>query len=278
MALHVLKTIVSETDMNKAREALKKEQSIGEAEKHLLKDVKKISAANIVKCGTYVIGKNVADEIMERNAKRLQDEAERKLRRQKREEELELKRKLAIEDKQRKEKEMEEREKKRALEKETKIIKQRELYLSRYNKAMKIIETKRRLTWTVSDYKTVLMALKKKSDGKLPTTLNQCSICYDNWKDRIMGNIVMAQTPVDELNSTEQVDVSLIREDDDVVHSQVNLVLKESELSEQANIDSSVVEKDGEDSSDCIDENDHEFTNSEFYGDTQSIVRSQILL
>lgn len=111
MALHVLKTIVSENDMNKAREAIKKEQSIGEAEKHLLKDVKKISAANIVKCGTYVIGKNVADEIMERNAKRLQDEAERKLRRQKREEELELKRKLAIEDKQRKEKEMEEREK-----------------------------------------------------------------------------------------------------------------------------------------------------------------------
>jgi hypothetical protein len=59
---------------------------------------------------------------------------------------------------------------------------------------MAIIEMKCRLTWTVSNYKTVLSALKKKSDGKLPTTLNQCSIFYDNWKeDCIMGSIIVME-------------------------------------------------------------------------------------
>jgi hypothetical protein len=84
------------------------------------------------------------------------------------------------------------------------------------------------------------------------------------------------------LNGTQGAAVSLVGDDDDVAHSQVNLVLKESELNnehQQGNIDNSVVETDGKESSEGIDsEKECEFTNSEFYGDTQSIVNSQILL
>jgi hypothetical protein len=66
------------------------------------------------------------------------------------------------------------------------------------NNVMQIIDTKEQhSTWSVKDYKIVLMALKKKSDGALPSTLSQLSECDDNWKDRITGEITMEQTQVD---------------------------------------------------------------------------------
>jgi hypothetical protein len=71
----------------------------------------------------------------------------------------------------------------------------------------------------------------------------------------------------------------MIRDDDIAVHSQINPVLKQSELNNQGNMDNCSIEKEAIESSDCFDsENDCEFTNSEFYGTTQLIVNSQILL
>mmetsp|Transcript_5586 Transcript_5586/g.10613 ORF Transcript_5586/g.10613 Transcript_5586/m.10613 type:complete len:327 (-) Transcript_5586:132-1112(-) len=114
MGMYVLKHIVRETDLAKAREEIEQQKKEGVRKKMLLKDVKKITAANMVKCGEYVIGKSVEQD------------------------------------------------------------------------------------WNVKDYKTVLMSLKKKSDGPLPSTVHELSVCYDNWKDRITGEIAMEQTQVAE--------------------------------------------------------------------------------
>jgi hypothetical protein len=43
----------------------------------------------------------------------------------------------------------------------------------------------RLLNLTVGEYRTVLMVLKKRNDCELPSTINELSPCYDNWKDSI---------------------------------------------------------------------------------------------
>jgi len=47
----------------------------------------------------------------------------------------------------------------------------------------------------------VLLALKKRSDGHLPSTLSELSTCYDNWNDGITGVIAIEQTQVEEKNA-----------------------------------------------------------------------------
>lgn len=43
----------------------------------------------------------------------------------------------------------------------------------------------------------ILVALKKKSDGALLSTLPELSECYDNWKDHVTGLIAREQTQVE---------------------------------------------------------------------------------
>lgn len=277
MGLHVLKTIVAETDLVKARDVLKQEKKTGEDQKQLLKEVKKISAASIIKCGTYVIGKSVAEEITERYEDKMKEEMERQLRRQKRAQEQLLKQEKAFAEKEKKEKQSQEREMKKENEKQAKLKRQCELYMDRYHKARKIVEKKSRLTWTVGEYRTVLMAIKKTSDGKLPTTINELSACYDSWKDRVMGSIVMEQTPVDQVENHDDA----VANEDEIAQSQLYLVLKEDEFTSkhQNNVVDEVglVQQTGE----SIGMKDYESLDSQrsvLFGDTQSTVRSQILL
>lgn len=55
--MHVLKSIVQETDLAKAREEIEQQKKDGVRKKTLLKDMKKITAGNMVRCGEFVIGK-----------------------------------------------------------------------------------------------------------------------------------------------------------------------------------------------------------------------------
>lgn len=58
--------------------------------------------------------------------------------------------------------------------------------------------------WTVTDYRTVLMALKTRSDGALPSRLDDLSKQYDEWEHRITGEIMMDQTQVEVINEGVQ--------------------------------------------------------------------------
>jgi len=79
MGMHVLSHIVRENDIMLARQRIDKEKKAGEREMTKLHQIKKISAANIVRCGHYVIGKDIADEIMDRQIKREQAEHEKRM-------------------------------------------------------------------------------------------------------------------------------------------------------------------------------------------------------
>mmetsp|Transcript_5024 Transcript_5024/g.9550 ORF Transcript_5024/g.9550 Transcript_5024/m.9550 type:complete len:141 (-) Transcript_5024:14-436(-) len=73
---------------------------------------------------------------------------------------------------------------------EEKRKRQQKQYKERYDRVMQIITNKERRTWNVKDYRTsILLPLKQKSDGPLPLTLTELSNCYDEWKDRINGEI-----------------------------------------------------------------------------------------
>jgi len=76
MGMHVLKHIVKETDLAKARETIEEEKKQGLRKKTLLlKDLKRTTAANMVSCGEFVIGKSIEDLIYEKElAKRKADE------------------------------------------------------------------------------------------------------------------------------------------------------------------------------------------------------------
>jgi hypothetical protein len=200
MGMHVLKNIVRETDLAKAREEIEQQKKDGVRKKNLLKDMKKITAGNMVRCGEFVIGKPIEDWIYEKEVERRKFDEEKKERMKARLEARALKEKETLMKKELKEKQRKENEKKKSIADAERKKKQEEQYIERYNKAMVIIETKEKHTWNVKDYKTVLMALKKKSDGALPSTLLELSACYDNWKDRITGVIAMEQTQVVDCN------------------------------------------------------------------------------
>mmetsp|Transcript_5585 Transcript_5585/g.10611 ORF Transcript_5585/g.10611 Transcript_5585/m.10611 type:complete len:413 (-) Transcript_5585:132-1370(-) len=200
MGMYVLKHIVRETDLAKAREEIEQQKKEGVRKKMLLKDVKKITAANMVKCGEYVIGKSVEqDWIYEKEfLARRKAEEEKQQRMKARLDAKALKQEQAAVKKKKREEQRKENEKKKMTADEEKRKRQRKQYMERHNKAMQIIINKERHTWNVKDYKTVLMSLKKKSDGPLPSTVHELSVCYDNWKDRITGEIAMEQTQVAE--------------------------------------------------------------------------------
>jgi hypothetical protein len=65
-----------------ARHRIENEKKSGERKVTTLQQIKKISAANIVRCGHYVIGKDIADEIMDWQIKREQVEHEKKIKRE----------------------------------------------------------------------------------------------------------------------------------------------------------------------------------------------------
>jgi len=170
----------------------------------MLKDLKKISAANIVKCGEFVIGKQVEDLIYEKEMARRKEEEEKQERMKARLASQALKKEQAEIKKKMKETQREESEKQKRLAHEEKIVRQRQQYIERHNRAVEMINNKDkpRHTWTAKDYSTILMAMKQKSDGRLPSTVRELSDCYDNWKDRIMGEIAMEQTDVEGTGST----------------------------------------------------------------------------
>lgn len=91
MALHVLKHIVKEADLENAREKIKKEKEDGIREKTTLKGAKRITAVNLVKNGIYNIGKTLKDELLERDLKRIQEAYHKKERQKRRELEAEQK-------------------------------------------------------------------------------------------------------------------------------------------------------------------------------------------
>jgi hypothetical protein len=198
MGMYVLKHIVRETDLAKAREEIELQKKDGVRKKTLLKDVKKITAANMVKCGEYVIGKSVVDWIHEKELERRKAEEEKQQRRNARIDAKALKEEQASLKKKMRDEQREENEKKKRIADEEKQKKQQKQYIERYDRAVHIISNKERRTWSIKDYKTILMALKQKSDGPLPSQLHELSLCYDNCKDRITGEIAMEQTQAGE--------------------------------------------------------------------------------
>jgi len=134
----------------------------------------------------------------------------------------------------------------------TRRIRQEQQYMKTHEKAKMIINAKHdRHTWTVSDYRTVLMALKTRSDGALPSVLHELSHLYDEWQHRITGDIMMEQT---------QVEVTMI--DTQNNHDD----MEDLECSGSVNQECSAID-------DC--ENSE---NSGSDGDSDSILCSQILL
>jgi hypothetical protein len=74
---------------------------------------------------------------------------------------------------------------------EDKRMKQEE-QRKRHVKARIVMSKKKPLhTWTKTDYKTVLMAMKTKGDAKLPDDIESLQNLFDKWKDRGLGTIVM---------------------------------------------------------------------------------------
>jgi len=198
MGQHILTHIVREVDLQKARERIENEKKEGIRVKTMLKDLKKITAAGIVRCGEYTIGKSVEDELIDRANKKKQAEDEKRQRQEEQQRNQILKQQHDEERKRAREHlQFARAEKKRCLFEE-KEKKREAQYIKRYNKAVDLIETKGRRTWTVTDYKVVLMALKTKDDGQLPNTLEDLSLCYDSWIERNMTlrEIMMEQSQV----------------------------------------------------------------------------------
>jgi hypothetical protein len=126
--------------------------------------------------------------------------------------------------------------------------------MKRHEKAEMIINAKRdRHTWTLTDYRTVLMALKTRSDGALPSVLRELSLLYDEWQHRITGDIMMEQTQVE-----------------------ITMIDSQSNHDNTANLECSGSEENQECSAtdDCENSDNSGASNT----DSDSILRSQILL
>jgi hypothetical protein len=196
MGQHILTHIVREVDLQNARERIENEKKEGVRVKTMLKDIKRVTAAGIVRCGEYAIGKNIEDELFDRVNKKQQAEDERLQRQAEREQNQVLQRQLLDAKKRARQEQQSERVEKQQRLLEEKEKKCKEQYLKRYNKAVKLIENKDRVTWKISDYRVALMALKTKDDGPLPQKLEELSQCYDDWieRDVTLREIMMEQS------------------------------------------------------------------------------------
>jgi hypothetical protein len=72
MGQHILTHIVREVDLQTARERVESEKKQGMRVRMMLKDIKRVTAAGIVRCGEYTIGKNIEDKLIEHAKKKQQ--------------------------------------------------------------------------------------------------------------------------------------------------------------------------------------------------------------
>jgi len=117
-------------------------------------------------------------------AKQKQDDNKKQLQKE-RQQLLELNQKMKAEKMFKREADNKERLNRKHAAEDARIKKQKVLHSERCNRAFAIIQRKPKHTWKTSDYRTVLMAMKKKSDAPLPSTLTELLLCYDEWKDRV---------------------------------------------------------------------------------------------